>query len=99
MVVEGVISRQETRYVYNCQVIYTLVQMRTNIDIDDALLSKAMAATGLPTKRATVEEGLKLLVRLRSQVETFNELKGIGWDGDLNKMRLGRTFKRRAGRR
>jgi Arc/MetJ family transcription regulator len=30
--------------------------MRTSIDIDDELLAAAMAATGLPTKRATVEE-------------------------------------------
>jgi Arc/MetJ family transcription regulator len=34
--------------------------MRTNIDIDDELLSQAMTATGLATKRATVEEGLRL---------------------------------------
>ena len=39
--------------------------MRTNIEIDDELLSQAMTATGLATKRATVEEGLRLLVRLR----------------------------------
>jgi Arc/MetJ family transcription regulator len=30
--------------------------MRINFDIDDALLSQAMTATGLATKRATVEE-------------------------------------------
>ena len=30
--------------------------MRTNIEIDDELLSEAMAATGLATKKATVEE-------------------------------------------
>jgi hypothetical protein len=30
--------------------------MRMNIDIDDTLLSEAMAATGLETKKATVEE-------------------------------------------
>ena len=36
--------------------------MRTNIEIDDELMSQAMAATGLSTKRATVEEGLRLLV-------------------------------------
>jgi Arc/MetJ family transcription regulator len=29
--------------------------MRANIEIDDALLAEAMTATGLPTKRATVE--------------------------------------------
>jgi Arc/MetJ family transcription regulator len=37
--------------------------MRTNIDLDDSLLAEAMAATGLATKKATVEEALRRLVR------------------------------------
>jgi Arc/MetJ family transcription regulator len=61
--------------------------VRTNIEIDDELLSQAMRATGLSTKRATVEEGLRLLVRLRQQVQTLRDLKGLGWGGDLDKMR------------
>jgi Arc/MetJ family transcription regulator len=65
--------------------------MRTNIEIDDELLSQAMTATGLPTKRATVEESLRLLVRVRKQAETFAELKGLGWEGDLDEMRQGRS--------
>ena len=65
--------------------------MRTNIEIDDALLSQAMTATGLPTKRATVEEGLRMLVRLRKQAEAFASLKGLGWEGDLDAMRQGRA--------
>ena len=52
--------------------------MRTNIEIDDALLSQAMTATGLPTKRATVEEGLRMLVRMRKQAKAFADLKGLG---------------------
>lgn len=65
--------------------------MRTNIEIDDELLSQAMAATGLSTKRATVEEGLRLLVRIRKQVKALAELKGLGWEGDLDEMRQGRS--------
>jgi Arc/MetJ family transcription regulator len=64
--------------------------MRTNIEIDDALLSQAMTATGLPTKRATVEEGLRMLVRMRKQAEAFANLRGLGWEGDLDAMRQGR---------
>jgi Arc/MetJ family transcription regulator len=64
--------------------------MRTNIDIDDDLLSAAMAATGLSTKRATVEEGLRLLVRIRGQIEALEDLKGLGWSGNLNEMRESR---------
>jgi len=65
--------------------------MRTNIEIDDKLLSQAMAATGLSTKRATVEEGLRLLVRVRRQAKALAALKGLGWEGDLEAMREGRT--------
>jgi len=68
--------------------------MRTNIEIDDELLAQAMAATGLSTKRATVEEGLRLLVRLRGQVEALKRLKGLGWEGDLDEMRLDRPAAR-----
>ena len=38
--------------------------MRTNIEIDDDLMAKAMAATNGPTKKAVVEQGLQLLVSL-----------------------------------
>lgn len=64
--------------------------MRTNIEIDDALLSQAMAASGQSTKRATVEEGLRMLVRIRGQVEGLSELEGLGWQGDLDEMRQDR---------
>ena len=65
--------------------------MRINVDIDDELLSEAMAATGLPTKRATVEEGLRLLVRARRQAKALADLKGLGWEGDLDAMRQCRS--------
>jgi len=41
--------------------------MRTNIVLDDDLVRKAMKATGLGTKRAVVEEGLRLLVKVNAQ--------------------------------
>lgn len=86
----------DTLDVYNIRTIYTFVErpMRTNIDIDDDLLAQAMKATGLPTKRATVEEGLRLLVRMRKQAEALASLKGLGWEGDLDEMRQGRAPER-----
>jgi len=66
--------------------------MRTNIEIDDELLAQAMAATGLATKRATVEEALRTLVRIRGQVKALEALWGAGWEGDLDEMRQGRFF-------
>ena len=64
--------------------------MRTNIEIDDELLSQAMLAAGQSTKRATVEEGLRLLLQVRKQAEALADLKGLGWDGDLDEMRRDR---------
>ena len=64
--------------------------MRTNIDIEDSLMAEAMAATGLPTKKATVEEALRRLVRQHRQQEAIRDMAGLGWDGDLDAMREGR---------
>lgn len=36
--------------------------MRTNIDIDNELMAKAMAATGTTTKKAAVEASLRKLI-------------------------------------
>jgi Arc/MetJ family transcription regulator len=69
-------------------VIYTHeAEMRTNIDIDDALLTEAMKATGLTTKKATVEEALKRVVKASRQRKALEDLRGIGWEGDLDEMR------------
>lgn len=62
--------------------------MRTNIVIDDRLMTAALRASGLKTKRETVELGLKTLVRLKRQ-ESLRGLRGkISWDGDLDEMRI-----------
>jgi len=55
--------------------------MRTNIDIDDELLNEAREATGLKTKKAVVEEGLRRIIRARRQVEAIKALEGLGWEG------------------
>ena len=65
--------------------------MRTNIDIDQHLLEQAMALTGLATKRATVEEALLRLIQAHRRAVALRELAGIGWDGDLDAMREGRS--------
>jgi Arc/MetJ family transcription regulator len=66
--------------------------MRTNIEIDDALMRKAMRATGLKTKRAVVEEGLRTLVRLKNQTKILELAGKVQWEGDLNEMRQSRFF-------
>jgi Arc/MetJ family transcription regulator len=66
--------------------------MRTNIDIDDELLTKAMEATGATTKKATVEQALRQTVRNYEARKAIAELRGIGWEGDLDQMRRDRNF-------
>ncbi len=61
--------------------------MRTNIDIDDALIAEAMTITGLATKKATVEEALRRLVRGERQNRAIKNMRGMGWDGDLDSLR------------
>ncbi|MBD3628231.1 type II toxin-antitoxin system VapB family antitoxin [Cyclobacterium sp.] len=62
--------------------------MRTNIEIDEKLMEKAMKASGHKTKKATVEAGLKLILALDHQ-EKIRELRGkLKWEGDLEQMRL-----------
>ena len=68
--------------------------MRTNIEIDDQLVSKAMRSSGARTKQAVVEAGLRLLVKTYSQT-AIRKLRGkVQWEGDLNESRLGRPGQR-----
>ena len=63
--------------------------MRTNIVIDDQLMTDALKATGLTTKKEAVEEGLKLLIK-RNRQQEIRRLRGkLKWEGDLKKMRGG----------
>ena len=66
--------------------------MRTNIELDDELLAEAMLATGLSTKRATVEEALRSLVKTHRQKMAIKNMAGLGWEGDLDAMRQAREF-------
>lgn len=65
--------------------------MRTNIEIDDQLMRQAMRRSGARTKRAAVEEGLRLLVQTRGQA-SLRGLRGkVSWEGDLRASRLERV--------
>ena len=64
--------------------------MRTNIDINDDLMTQALASTAGKTKKEVVEEALKLLVQTRGQASTRRLRGKIQWEGDLQTSRLGR---------
>jgi Arc/MetJ family transcription regulator len=63
------------------------VSMRTNIVIDDRLMSEALQVSGYKTKKEAVEEGLKLLIAMRKQAK-IREMRGkLSWEGNLDAMR------------
>jgi len=62
-------------------------KMRTNIVIDDKLMSVALKTSGLNTKKEVVEEALRLLVKVRNQNKLKKFRGKLRWEGDLNKMR------------
>jgi Arc/MetJ family transcription regulator len=63
--------------------------MRTNIDIYNRLMQQAMRSSGARTKRAVVEEGLRLLIQTKGQ-GSIRRLRGkVAWEGDLKASRSG----------
>jgi antitoxin ParD1/3/4 len=56
--------------------------MRTNIDIDDDLLARAIQAGPYKTKREAVEAGLKLLARQAAYKEILKWRGKLKWEGD-----------------
>jgi antitoxin ParD1/3/4 len=56
--------------------------MRTNIDIDDALMAQAMQAGPYKTKKDAVEAGLKLLARQVAYREILKWRGKLNWEGD-----------------
>jgi Arc/MetJ family transcription regulator len=64
--------------------------MRTNIEIDDALMAQAQKVCGHATKKQTVEEALRLMVRLRQQKEVASAFGKYRWRGNLAQNRKGR---------
>ena len=62
--------------------------MRTNVVINDDLLASALKVSGLRTKKDAIEEGLKLLVQVKSQKEIKHYRGKLKWSGNLDQMRL-----------
>ena len=66
--------------------------MRTNIEIDDELLQEALRVSGLKIKRAVVEAGLRMLLRLKRQEDILSLVGKVHWEGDLDESRQRRDF-------
>lgn len=59
--------------------------MRTTIEIDDVLLAEAQKASGQSTKKKTIEEALRLMVRLRRQQDIDTAFGKYRWCGRLTR--------------
>lgn len=62
---------------------------RTNIDIDDQLIDRAMSRYGLRTKREAVDLALRRLVGEPLSLGDALAMRGTGWDADLDELRHG----------
>ena len=60
---------------------------RTNIELDDALIAEVMRRYGVATKREAVDLALRRLVGLPLTREFLQNLKGVGWGGELDELR------------
>jgi len=65
---------------------------RTNIEVDDMLMAKAMRLTGARTKREAVDIALRRLVAKGSLYRAVRRLRGkVAWEGDVDTWRSART--------
>jgi Arc/MetJ family transcription regulator len=60
---------------------------RTNIEIDDRLVDRAMRLYRLPSKREAVDLALRRLVGEPMSREEALAMEGKGWAGDLAEIR------------
>ena len=66
--------------------VYSGVVTRTNIEIDDDLIDRAMRIYRLRSKREAVDFALRKLVGGMSREEML-AVEGSGWSGDLDEIR------------
>ena len=60
---------------------------RTVVDLDEKLLKRAMKLSGVKTKVALVNMGLKVLVEHLLQMEILKSAGKVTWEGNLDEMR------------
>ena len=61
--------------------------MRTNVELDDVLVSKAMELTKISTKKAVVQKALEELVNSNTRKGILEFIDSGVWEGNLKEMR------------
>jgi len=64
-----------------------MAMLRTNIEIDEELVTAVMRRYELRTKKEAVDLALRRAAGMRLTREFLDEVEGMGWDGDLAEMR------------
>jgi Arc/MetJ family transcription regulator len=59
---------------------------RTNVVVDDKLVTKVMKLYGLRTKREAIDFALRAVAG-ESDTTKLLQLEGVGWAGDLDEIR------------
>jgi Arc/MetJ family transcription regulator len=67
--------------------IYGGMKMRTNIELDDTLVKKAMDLTKISTKRALINKALEELIKSNTRKGMLKFMDSGIWEGNLEKMR------------
>ncbi len=64
---------------------------RTNVNIDDQACAEVMRRYRLTTKRAAINFALRSLAAEPLSIDEARQLRGSGWEGDLDALRSSRT--------
>jgi len=70
-----------------CIIVYEVMMMRTNININANLMKEAMSMALTKTKKETVEIALNELIENRKRKQILNYRGKMNWNGDLDEMR------------
>lgn len=62
--------------------------VRTNVVVDEELVAKVMRLYRLKSKRAAIDFALRRVAGANDR-SLIRELRGSGWEGDLDEMRRG----------
>ena len=71
--------------------MYDWCMARTNIDIDEEACAEVMRRYQLETKREAVNFALNAVAGEPLSLKEARNLRGSGWDGDLDEMRSSKS--------
>ena len=64
--------------------------MRTNVELDDALVKKAMSLTKISTKKALINKALEELIKSNTRRGMLQFMDSGVWEGSLKELRATR---------